>query len=294
MLQIQKSYKEPQEGSKGVLYLVGTPIGNLEDMSYRAIKTLKEVDLIAAEDTRQTIKLLNHFEIQKKLFSYHEHNKKTSGLELLKHLENGLDIALVSDAGLPAISDPGYDLVVQAVEQEIKVIPIPGPSAALLGLIASGLSTERFFFLGFLPRDKKGLYEELERIKEYQETLICYEAPHRIQKTLIAIKEVLGNRRISLARELTKKYEEFQRGDIAEIIQYIEEFGIKGECLVVIDGADPTQQSEQNIWWEELKIKEHVNQYIQQKGLSSKEAIKLVAKERELSKRDIYKEFHEI
>ena len=293
MLQIQKSYKESQEGSKGVLYLVGTPIGNLEDMSYRAIQTLNEVDLIAAEDTRQTIKLLNHFEIQKKLFSYHEHNKKTSGLELLKHLENGLDIALVSDAGLPAISDPGYDLVVQAVEQEIKVIPIPGPSAVLLGLIASGLSTERFIFLGFLPRDKKGLYVELERIKGYPETLICYEAPHRIQKTLNGIKEILGNRRISLARELTKKFEEFQRGDIAEIIQYIEEVGIKGECLVVIDGADQTQQSEQDIWWEELNIKEHVNQYIL-KGLSSKEAIKLVAKERELSKRDIYKEFHEI
>jgi len=294
LLQIQKSYKEKEQGNtKGILYLVGTPIGNLEDMSYRAIRILKEVDLIAAEDTRQTIKLLNHFEIQKKLVSYHEHNKKTSGLELLKHLENGLDVALVSDAGLPAISDPGYDLTVQAVEEEIKVIPIAGPNAALLGLIASGLSTERFVFLGFLPRDKKGLFEELKRVQVYPETLIYYEAPHRILKTLSAMREVLGNRSISLSRELTKKFEEFLRGSLEEVIDHISEVGIKGECLIVIEGRKNHEEATQDAWWNTLSIEKHVEHYIE-KGNNSKEAVKLVSKDRELSKREVYKEYHQI
>ncbi|MFT9487580.1 MAG: 16S rRNA (cytidine(1402)-2'-O)-methyltransferase [Tepidibacillus sp.] len=291
-MNIQKSYKvEPQ---KGCLYLVGTPIGNLQDMTYRAIQILSEVDLIAAEDTRQTIKLLNHFQIQKKLYSYHEHNKESSGAELLQLLEKGRNIALVSDAGMPAISDPGYELVRSSVERGIPVIPIPGANAALTGLIASGLPTQRFVFLGFLSKEKKVLSQQLEQIKSYQETLIIYEAPHRIEKTLKMILEGLGDRNLVLIRELTKKHEEFIRGTVFEVMQYVEEHPPKGELTLIIQGSSGKEiERETNQWWQSLSILEHVEHYIKQ-DKQPKEAIKLTAKDRNLNKREVYQQYHKL
>ncbi|OEG00280.1 16S rRNA (cytidine(1402)-2'-O)-methyltransferase [Vulcanibacillus modesticaldus] len=285
----QKSYNS--ENDLGVLYLVGTPIGNLDDMTYRAVKILRQVDLIAAEDTRHTIKLLNHFDIQKRLVSYHEHNKDSSGKELIKRLEEGTNIALVSDAGMPAISDPGNELVNEAVSRGISVIPIPGANAAISGLVASGLSTRKFVFLGFLPREKKSITKELERIKDYTETLVFYEAPHRIKKTLKVITEVLGNRKAVLIRELTKKHEEFIRGTIEEILKYIEFNPLKGEMTLVIEGISESQKKGPESWWIALTINEHVEYYIKD-GKTSKEAIKLTAKDRNLPKRDVYKIYH--
>lgn len=286
---IQKSYNSCIES--GVLYLVGTPIGNLEDMTFRAIKILNEVDLIAAEDTRQTIKLLNHFNIHKKLISYHEHNKLASGNELIKILKSGGKIALVSDAGMPAISDPGYELVKEAVENKITVIPIPGANAAITGLVASGLETNKFTFIGFLPREKKQLKEELNRIKSFEETMIFYEAPHRINKTLEALNEILGNRNITLIRELSKKHEEFIRGSLTELIEYIQETPLKGEITLVIEGANITETDESSLWWSELSISEHVEHYIS-KGYPVKEAIKTTALDRKIQKREVYQEYH--
>ncbi len=245
-LEFQKSYDTDQD--QGILYLVGTPIGNLEDISYRALRILQEVDLIAAEDTRHTLKLLNHFEIHKSLISYHEHNKEHRGVELIELLLQGKNIALVSDAGMPAISDPGYEVVVQAIDQGIRVIPIPGPNAAITALVASGLPTQRFLFIGFMPRGKKLLLNELEKYKPSLETLIFYEAPHRIEKTLKAMREILGNRKIVLIRELTKKHEEFIRGTVDELIQYAESNSIKGELTVLLEGTSrkEIQKEEKN------------------------------------------------
>lgn len=289
-MNIQKSYKENK--ATGILYLVGTPIGNLDDITFRAIKALKEVDLIAAEDTRRTIKLLNHYEIQKKLISYHEHNKEDRGKELLKKLEDGTNIAVVSDAGMPAISDPGYELVRDAIEYGITVIPIPGANAAISGLVASGLPTQNFVFTGFLPREKKELNTKLEQLCEYQETLICYEAPHRIKKTLIAINKVLGNREIVLIRELTKKHEEFIRGTVEEFVEYIETNPLKGEITLIIKGTNESEiKYENEAWWLPLSIINHVDHYISQ-GYSSKEAIKSVSVDRGMSKREVYQEYH--
>jgi len=289
-LEFQKSYDTNQD--QGVLYLVGTPIGNLEDITYRALHILREVDLIAAEDTRHTLKLLNHFKIHKTLLSYHEHNKEQRGTELIELLLQGKNIALVSDAGMPAISDPGYEMVVQAVEQGIKVIPIPGPNAAITALIASGLPTQRFVFIGFLPREKKLLHEEVEKYKSSLDTLIFYEAPHRIEKTLKALLEIIGDRKMVLIRELTKKHEEFIRGTIKELILYVESSKVKGELTILVEGAnkEDIQKNEEN-WWDSYSIIEHVNYYLE-KGLSSKEAIKKTSIERDISKREVYQIFH--
>lgn len=235
-LYIQKSYAE-QSGDAGKLYLVGTPIGNLDDMTFRAIKTLQSCDIIAAEDTRQTRKLLTHFEITPSmLFSYHEHNKGASGPELIRYIIEGKNLALVSDAGLPAISDPGSDLVKLALEAGITVIPIPGANAALSALIVSGLPTERFTFGGFLPREKKDIRKVMEAFNESNGTLLFYESPHRIRKTLAYLEEILGDRSIVLARELTKRHEEFARGSIQECIDWLEEHPPLGEYCLLVEG----------------------------------------------------------
>lgn len=286
-LQLQKSYQPASIISSGTLYLVATPIGNLEDMTFRAIRTLKEVNLIAAEDTRQTRKLLTHFEVATRLVSYHEHNKQASGPELVRLLLEGQSIALVSDAGLPAISDPGYDLVRMAVEQGVPVVPIPGANAALSALIASGLPTDRFMFVGFLPREKKDLTKELERLALREETLLFYESPHRVVKTLERMAEVWGaERRICLARELTKKFEEFARGTIGECLEHLAEHTPLGEYCLIVEGGQAGSAAE-GAWWEALTLEQHVEHYVQQ-GSVKKEATKLVAADRGLPKREVY------
>lgn len=289
-MNIQRSFLSEKTG---VLYLVATPIGNLDDISVRCLETLRSVDVIACEDTRQTRKLLNHFQIDKRTVSYHEHNKEASGSGLLQWLEEGKQIALVSDAGLPAISDPGADLVRDAVAAGFPVVPIPGANAALTALIASGLPTDRFVFCGFLPRENKDRRKELERLRYYPETLLFYEAPHRIAKTLEAIREEWGDRRAVLARELTKRYEEFARGRLDELIQHLKENEPRGEYCLIVEGF--TQDSEKNPdeeqWWMHVTIVEHVDRYCDQ-GFSKKEAIKLAADDRGVSKRDVYNEYH--
>nr|WP_102348357.1 16S rRNA (cytidine(1402)-2'-O)-methyltransferase [Bacillus sp. Marseille-P3661] len=287
----QKSFNR---GSKGALYLVPTPIGNLEDMTFRAIRILKEVDLIAAEDTRQTKKLLNHFEIDTPLTSYYEHNKRESGKRLIQAIEEEeKTIALVSDAGMPAISDPGYDLVVEALAKDISVIPLPGANAALTALVASGLPTDHFYFHGFLPRGKKERKEQLQSLKLLQMPIIFYEAPHRLKETLKAIQEVWGDREIVLSRELTKKFEEFIRGTVNEALQWSEQGEVRGEfCLIVGGAAEHDLTKDDNSWWSHLSVKNHVEFYIEEKGLKSKDAIKKAADDRGVPKRDVYQAYH--
>jgi 16S rRNA (cytidine1402-2'-O)-methyltransferase len=290
-INIQKSFQSQE--NNGILYLVATPIGNLEDMTFRAIRTLKEVDFIAAEDTRQTRKLLTHYEISTRMVSYHEHNKHNSGVELIRLLLTGQSIALVSDAGLPAISDPGYELVQLAIEQEITVVPIPGANAALSALIVSGLPTERFTFAGFLPRDKKQLQLALQRMASYEETLIFYESPHRVIKTLAMMEEVWGNREVVLARELTKRYEEIVRGPIASVQLFLEEHPPLGEYCLVVSGFVQTQAQidAEKAWWLVLSLKQHIEHY-ENLGLDSKEAIKKTAMDRGVPKREVYNQIH--
>ncbi|MEB2278109.1 16S rRNA (cytidine(1402)-2'-O)-methyltransferase [Bacillus sp. ILBB4] len=285
----QKSYDVSNE--RGVLYLVPTPIGNLEDMTFRAIRILKEVDYIAAEDTRQTKKLCNHFEIDTPITSYHEHNKHTKSEQLLSDLDGEKNIALVSDAGMPCISDPGYELVVAAVKKGYAVVPLPGPNAALTALIASGLPTGQFYFYGFLNRNKKQRKEQLQELQYIKESMIFYEAPHRLKETLKSIEEILGNRSIVLCRELTKRYEEFLRGSVLEAIEWTNATDIRGEFCLILEGTNEEAPDESNLWWEQLTIIEHVDHYVEE-GLSNKEAIKQVAKDRDVSKRDIYSEYH--
>ncbi|MCP8971196.1 16S rRNA (cytidine(1402)-2'-O)-methyltransferase [Ectobacillus ponti] len=285
----QKSF---QNEAAGALYLVPTPIGNLEDMTYRAIRMLKEVDLIAAEDTRQTKKLCNYFEIETHVISYHEHNKEISGQKLLALLEEGKKVALVSDAGMPCISDPGYELVAEAVRKQYTVIPLPGANAALTALIASGLPTKHFYFYGFLQRQKKDRREELQKLKCIQDTLVFYEAPHRLKETLKAIQEEWGNRSVVLCRELTKKFEEFIRGTLSEAIEWTETDEVRGEFCILVEGATEAEATVQENWWSGLTVLEHISYYMSEKQLSSKEAIKLTAKDRNLPKRDVYQAYH--
>lgn len=290
MMWQQKSFEN--EGQKGILYLVPTPIGNLEDMSFRAVRILKEADLIAAEDTRNTKKLCNYFEIQTPVVSYHEHNKESSGEKLIHKVKEGMTIALVSDAGMPAISDPGYELVQAAVEQRITVVPLPGANAALTALIASGLSCQPFYFYGFLSRSKKEKKEELENLKKQKATLVFYESPHRMKETLATMYEILGNRNIALCRELTKKFEEFIRGSLEEILEWSNQDEIRGEFCIIVEGANEQQNEEEISWWEPLSIEEHVNHYVNSKNISSKDAIKQTAKDRGLNKREVYQAYH--
>ena len=267
----------------GKLYIVVTPIGNLEDITIRALKILKEVDLIAAEDTRQTLKLLNHFEISKPLISYHRHNEDVKSNILIEKLENGENIALVSDAGTPGICDPGEEVIRKAIEEGITVIPIPGACALINALIVSGLPTKEFNFLGFLPLNKKLRKEKIEEIKEEEKTVIIYEAPHRIIDTLNEFKKEFGDRNIVLARELTKIHEEFIRGTISEVLEKVNP---KGEFIIMLEGEKIEKENQLN----NLTLEEHYTFYERQ-GLDKKEIIKKIAKDRNVNKNEIYQKF---
>lgn len=272
----------------GQLYLVATPIGNLEDITYRAVRLLNEVDIIAAEDTRHTKKLLNHFNIDTPLTSYHEHNKIEKGPYLLKKLEDGTDIALVTDAGTPGISDPGEDLVKLCLKNNIEVTSAPGAVALITALILSGLSTRRFVFEGFLPHDKKQRNDILQKLEIEHRTIILYEAPHRLKQTLKQLSEVLGNRKISITRELTKKFEEIDSTTFEDaIIKYNDELP-RGEYVLIIEGKPLEELRNEEIEkWENISIEDHLDRYINE-GLDKKSAMKKVAKDRGTSKRDIY------
>jgi len=280
------------ESSSGILYLVATPIGNLDDMTFRAVQILRSVPVIAAEDTRQTRKLLNHFEIDApRLISYHEHNKRGKEDLLLSILAGGEDVALVTDAGTPGISDPGADIVRAAVEQGYAVAPIPGAVAGIAALIASGLPTDTFTFIGFLPREKKKRLEALRPYRGRPETLIFYESPHRIKDTVSALHDVLGNRPVVLGRELTKRYEEFSRGKLSDAIILFSENEPRGEYVLLVGGHEGELEGDlvEKPWWDGLSLSEHVERVVET-GVSSKEAVKLVAKERGLQKREVYNE----
>lgn len=271
---------------KGKLYICATPIGNLEDITIRVLNALKDVDLIAAEDTRHTIKLLNHYEISKPLTSYHEHNKIKKGPQLIMKLEEGQKIALVSDAGMPGISDPGEDLIKLCIENDIEVEVLPGASAVLTALVASGLSTEKFAFEGFLDRNKKKRRERLEILGTDDRTLIFYESPHRLTDTLKDMQEIFNDRNMVIARELTKRYEEIIRGSISDIINHFKTNTPKGEFVLLVEGGSIKQRNEKS--FEDIPIEDHIVLYMD-KGLSKKDAIKQVAKERNIPKREVYK-----
>lgn len=273
----------------GTLYLCATPIGNLEDMTFRVIRTLKEVDLIAAEDTRNSIKLLNHFEIQTPMTSYHEYNKYEKGRKLVEKLQDGMNIALITDAGTPGISDPGEELVKMCYEAGISVTSLPGAAACITALTLSGLSTRRFAFEAFLPTDKKEKELVLQEIERETRTIIMYEAPHRLLKTLKMLSERLGKeRRITVCRELTKRHETAFATTLEEACAYYNEQPPKGECVLVIEGRSREQiVQEEKAQWEEMSIEEHMEHYLSQ-GIDKKEAMKKVAKDRGVSKRDIY------
>ncbi|MCM3389842.1 16S rRNA (cytidine(1402)-2'-O)-methyltransferase [Ureibacillus chungkukjangi] len=288
-----KSQKSSQHEQGSCLYLVATPIGNLEDMTVRALRILKEVDVIAAEDTRNTKKLCNYFEIQTPLVSYHEHNLEYGGEKLLGYLRDGKSVALVSDAGLPCISDPGADIVVKAIEEDFAVVPVPGANAALTALIASGIVPQPFYFFGFLNRQKKERRLQLEKLAKREETMIFYEAPHRLKETLKDLELVLGERKIVLARELTKKFEEFLRGTISEALNWVNENEIRGEFCVILEGnVNGEVEEEEAAYWTNLSIVEHIDHLVEEKQMNSKDAIKEVAKIRGLPKRDVYQQYH--
>lgn len=273
----------------GTLYLCATPIGNLEDMTFRVIRILKEVDLIAAEDTRNSIKLLNHFEISTPMTSYHEYNKFEKGRKLVEKLLEGQNIALITDAGTPGISDPGEELVQMCYEAGVPVTSLPGAAACVTALTISGLSTRRFAFEAFLPADKKEREKVLEELERETRTMILYEAPHRLVKTLELLRNRLGEeRRITICRELTKRHETAFRATLAEAVDYYTANDPKGECVLVIEGRSREEiEQEEKAKWEELSIEQHMEQYLAQ-GNSKKEAMKLVAKDRGVPKREIY------
>lgn len=275
----------------GKLYLCATPIGNLEDITFRVLRTLKEVDLIAAEDTRHSIKLLNHFDIKTPMTSYHEYNKVDKARYLVEQLASGVNIALITDAGTPGISDPGEELVKQCYEAGIEVTSLPGPAACITALTLSGLSTRRFSFEAFLPSEKSDKKERariLEEIKNETRTIIIYEAPHHLVKTLEELYGVLGNRRITVLRELTKKFETAFRTTFEDALAFYRNEEPKGECVIAIEGRSPEELRQEQIrTWEEMSIEEHLEYYMD-KGQDKKEAMKSVAKDRGISKRDVY------
>ncbi len=270
----------------GILYLVATPIGNLEDISFRALRILKEVDLIAAEDTRHTRNLLNHFEISKPMISYYEHNIRERGEKILQKLKMGQNVALVTDAGTPAISDPGEDIVKLCIEEGIQITPIPGAVAGINALICSGLSTSRFSFEGFLSVNKKSRLEHLTAVAKSQYTMIFYEAPHKLMNTLQDMLTYFGDRNITVAREMTKKYEEFLHTTISGAITHFQEIAPKGEFVLIIEGEKELKQS---TVFDNMSVLEHINYYIEA-GYDKKEAMKKVAQDRGVSKREIYAE----
>jgi 16S rRNA (cytidine1402-2'-O)-methyltransferase len=272
----------------GKLYLVATPIGNLEDITLRALKILKEVDLIAAEDTRHTLGLLNHFEISKPLISYYKETEKAKSPILIEKLKEGKNIAIVSDAGTPGISDPGEEVVKEAIKEGIEVVPIPGACAFVNALIASGMDTKEFSFIGFLSANKKERKDKLEEVKYETRTLIFYEAPHKLKASLESMYEVLGDRNIVLARELTKLHEEFIRGKLSTILEQIGE--IRGEFVVLIEGNSISKQQKEITDLNSLSLEEHYKHY-ENEGLDKKEIIKKIAKDRNVSKNEIYQYF---
>ena len=273
---------------QGKLYLCATPIGNLEDITFRVLRTLKEVDLIAAEDTRNSIKLLNHFDIHTPMTSYHEYNKIEKAEVLIRKMQEGTNIALITDAGTPGISDPGEDLVRMCYESGIEVTSLPGPAACITALTLSGLATRRFAFEAFLPSDKKERQAVLAELVDETRTIILYEAPHRLTKTLKELLDTLGNRRMTLCRELTKKHETAFASTIEDILKFYETQEPKGECVLVLEGRSRQELvEEERARWEEMSIEEHMNVYLGQ-GMDKKEAMKAVAKDRGVSKRDIY------
>lgn len=272
----------------GTLYLCATPIGNLGDMTPRVVETLKQVDVIAAEDTRNSIKLLNHFDIHTPMTSYHEYNKVEKARQLIAQLQSGQDIALITDAGTPAISDPGEVLVRMCNEEHIKVTSLPGPAACITALTLSGLSTRRFCFEGFLPSEKRERQEVLEELKTESRTIIMYEAPHHLVKTLTEIYEAIGDRKITLCRELTKKFETIFVTTLSESLEYYNSEEPKGEYVLVIEGQSREEKKAKDIAaWEEMTIAEHMD-YYEKQGVDRKEAMKKVAKDRGVGKRDIY------
>ena len=272
----------------GKLYLCATPIGNLEDITYRVVRTLNEVDLIGAEDTRNSIKLLNHFDIKTPMTSYHEFNKYDKAKQLVEMMKEGKNIAIITDAGTPGISDPGEEVVRQCFEAGIQVTSVPGPAACVTALTMSGQKTRRFCFEAFLPKDKKEKVAVLEELKNETRTIIIYEAPHRLARTLKELRETLGNRQLTLCRELTKKYEEADKTTIDQAIEKYNEKEPRGEYVLVIEGKSQEEIQEENKQkWESMTIEEHMEYYISQ-GNDKKSAMKLVAKDRGVSKRDIY------
>lgn len=272
------------------LYLVGTPIGNLEDITFRAVRILKEVDIIACEDTRVTGKLTSHYDIATPLKSYHEHNKDRMTEQLVELLVAGKTVALVSDAGLPLISDPGYELVIAVREAGIRVETVPGPNAALTALMTSGLSSYSFLFSGFLPRKDSEKMARLETLMNEPHSIILYESPYRVKDTLAAIEKIDKNRRVALGRELTKKFEQVVTLPVNALLQELEvSIPAKGEFVIVIDGQYETDEAD--MWWHQLSINEHVEYYMK-KDLSSKEAIKQVSVDRNIKKREVYESYH--
>lgn len=288
MPSVQKSYEQEKGGA---LYLVPTPIGNLEDMTLRALKVLQTVDYVACEDTRQTLKLLNHFQIKQRLVSYHEHNKREKGEKLLADLKEGKRIALVSDAGMPAISDPGQELVRLAVEAQIPVISLPGANAALTGLVASGLSTRHFLFYGFLPRKAGERKKELLHLSSLPYTLLFYVAPHHLADTLGDMVDVLGRREAVLVKEISKRHEQYVRGDLAELSMWVKKEEIRGEYMLVVQGNELGQAASEEAWWQAMSLVQHVEHYVRQ-GLKPSEAIKRTAQDRGLPKREVYQQYH--
>lgn len=283
--------KNFEDDGQGILYIVPTPIGNLEDITLRALRTLEEADLILAEDTRHTQKLLNHFEIKNKVLSYHEHNQAQRTEQILNKLRQGETLALVSDAGMPAISDPGNDLVKEVIAHQVRVTVLPGATAAINALVGSGLSTDEFLFYGFLPRKKQEKVTELTRLGKYPATVILYESPFRVKETVQQIaKRLGGNRQIVIAREITKVHEEFIRGTAEEISVALQDETIKGECCILIEAG--TEKVTDALWWAHLSIAEHVDHYETEENLTHKAAMKKVAVDRNLSRRDIYDEIH--
>lgn len=274
---------------KGKLYLVPTPIGNLKDITLRALEVLENADIIAAEDTRQSLKLLNHFNIKKSLFSYHKHNEQGKSEDIINKLKSGMNIALITDAGTPGISDPGSVIVEKCIDQEIEFEVLPGATAITTALVYSGLDTTKFIFRGFLPRENKERNPIVEEIKNVRDTIILYEAPHRLLDTLEYLLNNIGDRKIAICRELTKLHEEIYRGKISSALKYFIENRPRGEFVLVIEGKSEDEiKAEKEALWSDLTIKEHLLKLIES-GIEKKDAIKLVAKERNLPKKEVYK-----
>lgn len=288
----QKSYDKLYQG--GQLFLVPTPIGNLQDMTFRSVDTLKTADLIASEDTRNTQKLLNYFVIETPQISFHDHNYKERIPELIQKMADGMMIAQVSDAGMPSISDPGHELVVACLEVGIPVIPLPGATAGVTALVASGLPADKFSFYGFLKRKKNEQIQELELLKNKNETIIFYESPHRVKSTVANFETVFGpERQVVLCRELTKVHEEFLRGTTTELKDYLTANEIKGECCLLLEGDTQSIDSSDTAPWQSWTVAEHLTALIEGEELSSKEAIKQVAKLRKLPKQEVYMTYHQ-